>query len=137
MWLLSLILLILLGLLGISSWLKIRRPGVDDHLRPLESVEGWIGLIGLIWGLFLLLRWIAGLGALRFAPGLMLLALITALVIAATGLIIAMPLLRSLIGSNRFTGSLEELTAKLMPYKVGLGFACLALALYSLLNAVF
>ncbi|HET6546045.1 MAG TPA: hypothetical protein VFG55_04780 [Rhodanobacteraceae bacterium] len=137
MWLLSLILLILLGLLGIASWLKSRRPEVAGHLGPLESVEGWIGLLGLIWGLFLLLRWIASLGVMSSAPGLMLIALITALAIAALGLILALPLLRSLIGDNRFTGTLADLTGKLLPYKVGFGFVCLALALYSLLSAAF
>ena len=47
MWLLDLILLILLGVLGIASWLKGRQPKIAGQLGPLEGVAGWIGLVGL------------------------------------------------------------------------------------------
>ena len=132
MWLLDLILLILLGVLGIASWLKGRQPKVAGQLGPIEGVAGWIGLAGLIWGIVLLLRWISALGIFSFAPGSMLIALAVALVILS--LILALPTLRSLFGSNGFTNSMSDLAAKLGPYKVGLGFACLVLALYTLLT---
>jgi len=134
MWLLTLILLILLGLLGISSWLKARRPEAGNTLQPLEPFEGWIGLVGLVWGLVLLLRWISALGVLRFASGAMLVALIIALVMIAISLIFALPLLRSLFGGGNFMGKVAQVTDRLVPYKIGLGFACLVLALYSLLG---
>lgn len=131
MWV-SLILLILLGVLGIAGWLKSRRPEVGAQLGQLQAVEGWIGLIGLIWGLVLLIRWITALQYIGYAPGVMVVALVSALVIAALSLILSLPLLRSLIGENAFTKKLGELTAKMQPFKVGLGAACLVLALYSL-----
>jgi hypothetical protein len=134
MWLLDLILLILLGVLGIASWLKGRQPKLGSQLGPLEGVAGWVGLAGLIWGIVLLLRWISALGIFSFAPGAMLIALAVALVILSLSLILALPTLRSLFGSNGFTNSMSDLAAKLGPYKVGLGFACLVLALYTLLT---
>ena len=136
MWLLDLILLILLGVLGIASWLKGRQPKLGGQLGPLEGVAGWIGLVGLIWGIILLLRWIAALGAFSFAPGMMLIALVVALVISALSLILALPTLRTLLGSNDFTNKMADLAGKLGPYKVGLGFACLILALYSLVMRI-
>jgi hypothetical protein len=132
MWLIDLVLLILLGILGITSWLKTQQPKLGAQLGPLESVSGWIGLAGLIWGIILLLRWIGAIGAFSFAPGMMLIALAVALVICALSLILALPTLRTLLGGNTFTNKMAELTTKLGPYKVGLGFACLVLALYSL-----
>ena len=132
MWLLDLILLILLGILGIASWLKTQQPKLGGQLGPLESVSGWVGLVGLIWGIILLLRWIAAIGAFSFAPGMMLIALVVALVITALSLILALPVLRSLLGSNDFTNRMAALADKLGPYKVALGFTCLLLALYSL-----
>ena len=95
-------------------------------------MSGWIGLAGLVWGIVLLLRWISAIGAFSFAPGMMLIALAVALVICALSLILALPTLRTLLGSNDFTNKMAELAAKLGPYKVGLGFACLLLVLYSL-----
>jgi hypothetical protein len=133
MWLLSLILLILLGLLGIGAWLKGRQPGLGNALGQLESVEGWVGLIGLIWGVVLLLRWLSTLSMFGVAPGFVLIALVIALVITALSLILALPQLKSLFGSNSFTTKVGEVAGTLGPYKVGLGFACLILALYMLL----
>jgi hypothetical protein len=101
-------------------------------LRPLESIAGWVGLAGLVWGIVLLLRWISALGAFSFAPGSMLIALFVALVICALSLILALPVLRQLFGSNDFTNRMAQLADRLGPYKVGLGFACLVLALYAL-----
>ena len=132
MWLIDLLLLILLGILGIASWLKSSQPKIGGQFAPLESISGWVGLVGLIWGIILLLRWIAALGAFSFAPGMMLIALVVALVISALSLILALPTLRTLLGSNDFTNRMADLAGKLGPYKVGLGFACLILALYSL-----
>jgi hypothetical protein len=133
MWLLSLILLVLLGLLGIASWLKGRQPNLSGQLASIESIEGWIGVAGLIWGVILLLRWLSVLGAISSAPGILLVALATALVITALSLLLALPQLKSLFGSNDFTNKLSDLAGKLVPYKVGLGFACLFIALYQLL----
>ena len=132
MWLVNLILLTLLGLLGIASWLKGRQPNLSSQLSQLESVEGWIGVAGLVWGIVMLLQWLSAIGAMSFAPGIMLIHLVIALVIIALSLILALPVLRSLFGSNDFTNKLGQLTTRLAPYKMGLGFACLVLAVYSL-----
>jgi len=134
MWLLTLILLILLGLLGISGWLKTQRPDAGRHLQPLEQFEGWIGFAGLVWGLVLLLRWLSALEFLRFASGAMLVALIIALVVIALSLILALPMLRSMFGGGGFMAKVARLVDHLVPYKIGLGLACLVLALYSLLG---
>ena len=134
MWLLDLILLLLLGVLGIASWLKSTQPKLGAQLGPLEGISGWVGLAGLVWGIVLLLRWISAIGVFGFAPGAMLIALAVALVIIALSLLLALPTLRSLFGSNAFTNTMADVGAKVAPYKVVLGFACLVLALYTLLT---
>jgi len=132
MYWLTLILLILLGVLGIASWLKGRQPGLGGTLGQLETAQGWVGLIGLIWGVVLLLRWLSTLSLFGVAPGFVLVALATALIITALSLILALPQLKTLFGSNGFTNKLGDLAARLAPFKMGLGFACLILALYML-----
>ena len=126
--------LIVLGVLGTASWLKSRRSDLGSTLGTLESAEGWIGIAGLVWGIILLLRWLAASSAVGIAPGVMLIALVTALVITALSLILAMSQLRALFGSNGFTDAVGQVGAKLAPFKVALGFACLVLALYQLLG---
>jgi hypothetical protein len=134
MGLVSLILLVLLGVLGIASWLKGRQPKFGSGMGKLESVEGWIGLVGLIWGIVLLLRWLQALQFVGYAPGFVLVALIVALVVIAISLILALPQLRNLFGANGFTNKLGDVAGKLEPYKVALGFTCLILALYMLIT---
>ena len=137
MWFLTLVLLVLLGLLGIAGWLKSRRPDTGSHLAPIEQFEGWIGGAGLIWGILLLLRWLSMIGVLSAASGAMLVMLLTALVVIALSLILALPLLRSMFGEGDFMQKVARLSERILPYKIGLGFACLVLALYSLLVHVF
>ncbi|MEP6484066.1 MAG: hypothetical protein ABJB01_06420, partial [Rudaea sp.] len=67
---------------------------------------------------------------IRYALGPVLIGLVTVLVVISVSLLLALPVLRSLFGANDFTNKLAELATKVMPYKVGLGFACLVLALY-------
>ena len=137
MWLVTIALLILLGILGIAGWLKARRPESAAHLQPIEQFEGWIGGAGLVWGILMLLRWISSIGAIYGAGGAMVVSLLTALIVLALSLILALPLLQSIFGSGDVMAKVARLTEKLVPYKLGLGFGCLVLALYSLLGHVF
>lgn len=136
MWLLTLILLVLLGLLGIADWLKSRRPDTGRHLQPIEQYEGFIGTAGLVWGILLLLRWLSRLGVMS-SSGAMLVSLLTALIVIGLSLILALPMLRSMFGTGEFMAKVAHLADRLLPYKLGLGFACLVLALYALLNHLF
>ena len=128
----GLIMLIALGLLGIASWLRQRQPQVSGPLAQLESIGGWVGLIGLIWGLLMLIRWVLAIDALAAAPMMMIIALASALSITALSLILAMPTVKTLAGRNNFTRNLERSAAKLGPFKVILGAVCLGLAVIGL-----
>jgi hypothetical protein len=134
MWLLTLLLLVLLGLLGIADWLKAKNPETGRHLQPLEQFEGLIGVAGLVWGLLLVLRWIAHIGSMFILSGVGLVALLTAAVVVAISLILALPMLRSMFGESDFMAKLGHVVERLLPYKLGLGIACLVLALFMLVN---
>jgi hypothetical protein len=82
----------------------------------------------------MLLQWLQMLEYIRYAGSAVIFGLVMILVIIALSLILAMPVLRSLFGANNFTNKLAEFSGKLMPYKVGLGFACLVLAIYMLVT---
>lgn len=128
----GLVMLIALGLLGIASWLRQRKPEASGPLAQLESVGGWIGLVGLVWGVLMLVQWISAIGALSAAPVMMIIALASALSITALSLILAMPTVKTLAGSNGFTVKMEQTAVKLGPFKVILGAVCLGLAVWSL-----
>lgn len=135
MYWLSLILLILLGILGIAGWLRARQPSAGQALAPLEAVSGWIGLLGTVWGVFLIVRAISYINVmLRYAPGAWVRLVLTAAVILSLSLILLAPLLRQLLGRNGFTAGVDHIAAALAPHRVLLGAACLLLALWSLLS---
>lgn len=135
---LSFVLLVLLGLLGIAGWLKQRQPSAGEPLGQLEAVGGWIGLFGLLWGLFLLIRALSWIGTmLRYAAGHWIVLVLTALIIIALSLVLAAPTLRALAGSNGFTSAVDRMAAKLAPHRAALGATCLVLAAWSLFNYLF
>ena len=136
MWVLSLILLILLGLLGIASWLRATQPKFAAQLAPVENVGGWIGLVGLVWGIVMLLQWLQVLSYLSAAPVRALIGLASLLAVIALSLILALPTLKQLLGANDFTNKMAELADKLSGFKVALGFACLVLAALSLVSMI-
>jgi hypothetical protein len=136
MWVINLVLLVLLGLLGVASWLKTRQPNLNAQLGKIEAVAGWVGLAGLVWGLIMLLQWLQLLSAFSYAPVRVLINLVSVLVVIALSLVLALPQLRTLIGSNNFTNKLAELSGKLVPYKMVLGCACLFLAAYTLIAMI-
>jgi uncharacterized membrane protein YhaH (DUF805 family) len=59
MWILNIVVLIVLGMLGIAALLRTRRPELDGPVKKLEAVEGWVGIVGLIWGVLSLLQWLS------------------------------------------------------------------------------
>src|ERR1043165_9343386 len=130
-WLLiNLILLVLLGVLGVASWLKTQQPKFAPQLSKLEAVEGWIGIAGLVWGVIMLLQWLQYASyVLRFAFIHAIVGLLMVLVVLTLSLILAMPQLRTLTGNNAFIGNVAQFTAKLAPFKMILGLACLFFAL--------
>lgn len=136
MWIVSLLLLIALGLLGIASWLRQRAPQASGPLAQLESIGGWVGLVGLVWGLWSLLLWISAIGVLASAPLMMIVGLASVLAMLALSLILAMPMVKKLAGSNDFTNKLEQTAAKCGPFKVILGAVCLGLAIWTLVVTV-
>jgi sorbitol-specific phosphotransferase system component IIBC len=87
--------------------------------------------------LLILLRWLSALRLMYYAAGASLVMLLTALVMIALSLILALPLLRSMFGSGNFMDKVSRFVGRLAPYRIGLGFACLVLALYSLLGRAF
>ena len=132
----TLLLLVLLGVLGIASWLQTKLPAANSSLRKLESVEGWIGLVGLIWGALMLLQALPLLRFLGNAPVTVLISLISVFVVIALSLILAIPVVCSLLASNAFAAKLDHGARKLQPFKAALGFTCLVLSALSLLGVL-
>lgn len=135
MWIINIGLLIALGVLGVAALLRQHKPHLDRSIKKLESVESWVGAVGLIWGLIGLFQWILAIGALAAAPIGMLLSLASILVMLALSLIFAIRLIGSWLGSN-FSSKLAQVSERLLPFRMILGGACLAFAAYGLVRLI-
>ena len=136
MWIVGLLVLIALGLLGVASWLSARRPEMSGPLKQLQGIEGWVGVVGLVWGVIALLQWLQAMSLISVAPLMVLIGLASILVMLALSLIFALPLLKSWLGSGGAANTLSGLSAKVAPYKMILGVICLGLAAYTLIRMV-
>lgn len=135
MWIVSLLLLVVLGVLGIASALRAKKPELDGALKQLQGIEPWIGVVGLAWAVLGIVQWMLAIGALAAAPVTMLLALASTLVILALSLLLALPLVKQWVGSAQ-GAQLSDVSVKLAPYKTTLGALCLVSAAYSLVRFV-
>lgn len=131
---LTLITLILMGLLGIAAQLKSRSPQTAGPLAQLESIEGWVGLVGLVLGLWGLINLILNLGALLAVPVSFVLALVTALAMTGLGLLLSFSVLKQFM-SGSAARNVSLLAARVAPFKVILGVICLAVAVWTLLRS--
>lgn len=129
MYWLNIITLILLGLLGIAGWIKSRSPQAAGPLAQLESIEGWIGLVGLVLGLWGLINVILHLGALMSVPLSFILALATALAMTALGLLLSFSVLKQFM-SGSAARNMGVLAARVAPFKMILGVVCLGVAVW-------
>jgi hypothetical protein len=129
---LNLVVMILLGLLGIAGWLRARQPTAAGALAQLESVGGWIGLVGIFWGLWMVINFIRYIGVLSAAPLAMTLVIVGAVAVLGLSIILSANTLQQLLGRNGFTNKLAEIATQLNAFKLILGVVCLAVAAISL-----
>lgn len=132
---LNVILLILMGALGVAGWLKSRSPQLAGPMAAITGVEGWIGLVGLVWGLYSLINLLLHLGLVTVAPLSFIIGLASALVVIALGLLLSLSMLKQFT-SGATSRNLSLLAARVAPFKMLLGFICLGLAAYSLIRLV-
>jgi hypothetical protein len=136
MWIVGLVVFTVMGILGVAAVVSVHQPQLNGPIATLESVAGWLGLVGLAWAVLGLLQWISALGALAAAPVTMGIAIVSNLALLALSLILAAGLLASFLGENQAGAGLAKLTERLTPFKVVLGGVCLASAAYSLVRIV-
>lgn len=120
------IILIVLSLLAVPSLLLSKKPDAKDLLDKLVPVQGWIGVVAFLWGLFGIVGIILNLGYLSFGLwGILWWVTWTlyALVITALGFILGYSLIaKYVLSKNEATAKKgEEMLGKLQGYQGKLG----------------
>ncbi len=137
-WLFS-IFLIILGALAVYPAIVQTWPGTKQGLDRLLPYQGWIGVLGVIWGLVFALQLLAHAGAMGtmtgYPPIIWLVSLAGAVIAMLLGLLFGYSLIaQHALGNNeQFRRRGEELRARLFARQSPLGWAALVLGIINFL----
>jgi hypothetical protein len=135
--LISAAILFLLGLLAVSDFVTKQIPATQDLLDKITPIKGWLGLVFVIWGAYLLITTILHTGGFMANGFTGMLAWITCMLIGGlefgVGLLVGFEKIAALTGKGE---NLEPLRAKLAPHQRNMGFLCLIVAAWAIVFSV-
>jgi hypothetical protein len=125
---------ILGGCLAASTFLVARKPDAKATLDKLVPVQGYIGVVLLIWGVWGILYFLLHLNYLSLIPVRMLIFFVGSAVCLGVGFLLGYGLIvqYTLSGSEKNKARAEAVRGKLTAYQVPLGFAAVGLGVLSL-----
>ncbi len=130
------VVLMMLGALSISSVIAKYRPSLRFWLDLMVPFQGQLGVGAALYGLYLIIRMVAYLGFIRYAPLVLLAGLSAGVVSLALGTIFGFETARGFLAprlSGGVMGFLEGVHKNLLPYKQPLGYAALFLGAFGIL----
>ncbi len=129
---LDILLLLALGILGISSVIVKKKPEAEELIQKLSRFSGYVGIIAAPWGIWRLIDAILKINFLGFAPMLWFSLLVIALVFISLGMIFGYGMINSYLSEEARTKG-ESLRQKLVTYQVPFGFTSIGLVVWMLL----
>jgi hypothetical protein len=134
MGLLTGIILLVLGVLASASSIVAKRPGAKEAIDKLVPFQGWIGLVCCLWGVWIIINAVLNLNWLGIVPIWWLTFLATGVLEFAVGLLLGYALLSQFLLSKNpeATKRGEEVRAMLAPYQTMLGYASIAVGIWTI-----
>jgi hypothetical protein len=137
MWVITILLLLVGGLLGASTIIVARRPDAKDVIDKLVPYQGIIGVVLLLWGVKGVVDIVRTFGMIHFAPFWWLVFVATVVTELGLGFLLAYGLVMKVVGNNpRAVEKAEGVRAKLATYQGSLGVTAIVLSLLFLVLSV-
>ena len=129
------ILLILCGVLAAAPLIVSKAPDSQKMIDNLRPLQGGMGLIVCLWGIYIVIRMLLNIGALRVVPVRWIIVLATGLISILLGFLMGYPLIQryALSGSAGASARGEQMQQRLNPYQVPLGIAGIVLGIVVLI----
>ena len=131
MWIITVIILFVAGLLGAANLIIAKKPNAKELIDKLTPYQGWIGVVLVLWGIWDLINVFRSLGLLSAAPVWWVLYLVTAVTELALGFLLGYGLISKYV-LGRSPQALEkgqQLRARLATYQGPLGVTAIVLAI--------
>jgi hypothetical protein len=131
MWIITVIILLLGGVLGAANLIVARKPDAKAQIDKLTPYQGWIGVILVLRGIWDIIDVLRALGLVSTVPVWWVLYLITALTELGLGFLLGYTLISkyALSGSPEATAKAQTLRMKLAVYQGPLGVVAIVLAI--------
>ena len=131
MWIITVAILFVAGVLGAANLIIAKKPNAKDLIEKLTPYQGWIGVLLVLWGIWDLIGVFRSLGLLSAAPVWWVLYLVTAVTELALGFLLGYGLISKYV-LGRSPQALEkgqQLRVKLAKYQGPLGVTAIVLAI--------
>ena len=128
--------LVVLGLLGAYSLIVARKPDAKELLDKIVPIQGWLGVISLIWGLWLLIWGILNLGVLSAHFIWLITHFAMAVCLAVLGLLLGIGIIRGFVKNPESRAKLEGTVLALSPWQGTLGIISIVLGIWGLIASL-
>lgn len=125
--------LAVLGILGASSLIIAKKPDAKELIGKLAPYQGWIGAGSAIWGAWVVIWSILGIGLLAYAPILWITGLADGVLSLALGLLLGVGVLKTFIKAPAAHEKMDKTIAKLAPYQGILGLIAIGVGIWYIL----
>lgn len=128
--------LMLLGVLSAASFIVSKRPDARELIEKLARYQGYFGVIGALWGVWVLIQCVLNLRLVGLPLGLWLTQLAVGAVLLGNGFLLGYNLAMSWVKDEAARAHASEVYKKLVPYQTRLGLAAIALGAWGVLSSL-
>jgi len=121
MGLLGALLLVVVGVLAAPNILLTRKPDAREWLDKLAPYQGALGVVAVVFGLLMLVRWLLRINLLLGAPVFWVSYLAISLLLLALGLLLGVNIIKQFVNQPRAVEKMEQLTQRLAAKQGTLG----------------
>jgi hypothetical protein len=129
--------LIICGVLAAASLIVQKQPNAKELIDKLVPIQGWIGIIVCLWGLWNLIQCLLHVSYMSLVPVFYLTWLAVSLVAFGLGFLLGFGLISKymLSSSPQALAKGEQLRAKLATIQIPLGLVAIGLGLWGVISS--
>jgi hypothetical protein len=128
--------LIVLGVLSASGLIIQKRPNARESIEKLAKYQGYFGVIGAIWGAWVIVRTVLDLRLLAMPFVLWLTQAAIGVVLLGNGFLLGYGLAMTWVKDEAAKARAAEAYQKLLPYQTKLGIAAIILGTWGVLSSL-
>ncbi|MFP4364909.1 MAG: hypothetical protein ACLFR1_13685 [Spirochaetia bacterium] len=127
------IVLIILGILGLSAMISEKMPQAEDVFKKVESFKGYIGIAALVYGLWSLITVLIRIGWISLFPVGWISGILGAIVTTGLGFLMGFSTVKNMIKEGDAQEKMVQVYDKITPYQKPLGIAAVVIGVWGLI----